>query len=100
MLYSHTYPLYPPILHVQVLASKDTLKEQEENDDHDDFTTVLPAKSADAKKGADGADAAFTGPLTPMDVDAFWLQRQISALYDDKLTAQQKTEAALAIVKR
>ena len=81
-----------------MLASKDAQNEQEDFEDHDDFTTVLPAKSS--KIAQNGVSVGAEGALNPIDVDAFWLQRQISNLYPDALTAQQKTEAALVILQR
>ena len=81
-----------------MLASKDAQNEEDKDEDHDDFTTVLPAKSFTADKS--GVTSEANGTLKPIDIDAFWLQRQISNLYSDALTAQQKTEAALDILQR
>ncbi|KAG0009957.1 DEIH-box ATPase, partial [Podila clonocystis] len=39
-----------------------------------------------------------TKKLLPHNVDAYWLQRFISTFYRDEITAQEKTDAAMAII--
>jgi pre-mRNA-splicing helicase BRR2 len=52
---------------------------------------VLPARET---KAADSGES-----LNATDIDAFWLQRTIALHYSDAITAQSKTEAALALLQ-
>lgn len=37
--------------------------------------------------------------LHPRDIDAFWLQRQLSRFYDDAIVSQKKADEVLEILK-
>lgn len=37
--------------------------------------------------------------LHPRDIDAFWLQRQLSRFYDDAIVSQKKADEVLDILK-
>lgn len=37
--------------------------------------------------------------LHPRDIDAFWLQRQLSRFYDDAIISQKKADEVLEILK-
>ena len=37
--------------------------------------------------------------LHPRDIDAFWLQRQLSRVYDDAIVSQKKADEVLEILK-
>jgi len=49
--------------------------------------------------GAAGAAAGNGQTLRPQDVDAFWLQRQLSAYYPDAVTAQNMAKSVLEVLQ-
>ncbi|KAI9220719.1 Sec63 Brl domain-containing protein [Blastocladiella britannica] len=54
----------------------------------------------DARSRTRRAGAASDGPrFVPQDVDAFWLQRQVTAVLDDAHLAQQKAQAAFDVLQ-
>lgn len=38
-------------------------------------------------------------PLHPLDIDAYWLQRRLSRIYDDAMMSQEKATEVLAVLK-
>lgn len=85
------------------LAAQRRLQEEEEAEESPDeesgFRTVLPGATSDRKKRR---GVAAAGPksdsISPHDIDAFWLQRQIATYYPDPHTAQEKTMRAFDIL--
>lgn len=82
-------------------ASKDMLG--------DDFTTIIPstAKSGSSNNNttntsksttSSAAATAASDSLDAHDIDAFWLQRNISTYYTDAHTSQSKTTSAFEIL--
>lgn len=69
--------------------------------DMDDSTTIIPvstkAKESSGKKTLE-ASLSTAEFLNPHDVDAFWLQRNISSYYSDPHISQTKTAAASEIL--
>ncbi|KAI7854305.1 Sec63 Brl domain-containing protein [Circinella umbellata] len=69
------------------------------SDDEDEgFKTVLPGESAGGRKKKRGTATDKPDVVSPHDIDAFWLQRQIAAHYPDPHTAQEKTVQAFDIL--
>ncbi|KAJ3182114.1 DEIH-box ATPase [Irineochytrium annulatum] len=71
--------------------------EDRQDEDGDDFTTVIPSAIKAEKGGAASAIASATN-LNPHDIDAFWLQRQVGTVYADPHVTQSKTAAAIEIL--
>jgi pre-mRNA-splicing helicase BRR2 len=63
------------------------------DDSDEDGGIVLDAGLGQSKGRKDGAD---TVPIN--DIDAYWLQRQIGAVYNDAHVQQQKTQEVLQII--
>lgn len=38
-------------------------------------------------------------PLHPLDIDAYWLQRRLSRIYDDAMVSQARAAEVLAVLK-
>lgn len=70
---------------------------EESPDEEEGFKTVLPGAKGDQKKRT-GASAQRPDVISPHDIDAFWLQRQIATHYPDPHTAQEKTQKAFDIL--
>ncbi|KAI8147636.1 Sec63 Brl domain-containing protein [Fennellomyces sp. T-0311] len=70
-------------------------EEEVSEDEEDGFKTVLPGESGRKKKRG---TAALKDVVSPHDIDAFWLQRQIATQYPDPHTAQEKTVQAFDIL--
>ncbi|KAJ3296866.1 DEIH-box ATPase [Rhizoclosmatium sp. JEL0117] len=68
--------------------------------DDDDFTTVINIQQqpSTSRKSKETSAADPSAILNPHDVDAFWLQRQISHVYSDPHTAQEKATEALSLL--
>ncbi|XP_017305178.1 putative U5 small nuclear ribonucleoprotein 200 kDa helicase [Diaphorina citri] len=92
-------------------------EESEDEDDEDTFGEVREAEELDdegeearvntaihAENLAGGEDAEGTGrkkdkSLHPLDIDAYWLQRRLSKIYDDAMVSQAKAGEVLNILK-
>ncbi|KAI7862372.1 Sec63 Brl domain-containing protein [Spinellus fusiger] len=77
----------------------DETQEEEEDakkDEEDGFKTVLPG--AESKKKRSSTTKRSLDHVTPYDIDAFWLQRQVATYYSDPYTAQEKTTKAFDIL--
>ncbi|KAI9030984.1 Sec63 Brl domain-containing protein [Phycomyces nitens] len=72
-------------------------EEEEEEDAEDGFKTVLPGAEGGRKKKR-GTAKQPTDHVSPHDIDAFWLQRQVATYYTDPYTAQDKTTKAFDIL--
>ncbi|KAL0083538.1 Sec63 Brl domain-containing protein [Phycomyces blakesleeanus] len=72
-------------------------EEEEEEDAEDGFKTVLPGAESGRKKKR-GTAKQLTDHVSPHDIDAFWLQRQVATYYTDPYTAQDKTTKAFDIL--
>nr|XP_009857905.1 U5 small nuclear ribonucleoprotein 200 kDa helicase [Ciona intestinalis] len=55
--------------------------------------------SANLTNEAGGINVAKNKDLHPRDIDAYWLQRNLSKVYDDAIVSQQKAEEVLEILK-
>ena len=89
--------------------------EDEEEDDDNDLYEVNEERDDDEDE--EGQDAGMSGviqgkiddnivsssskakPLQPHEIDAFWLQRKLSKIYDDPTQAQTKVKEVLDILK-
>lgn len=71
-------------------------EEEESPDEEEGFKTVLPGSDGSKKKR--GTAAKKSDSVSPHDIDAFWLQRQIATHYPDPHTAQEKTQKAFDII--
>lgn len=95
----------------------------EESDEEDDEDIVEEVRDGDEDDEADGEEANFdsainarnlestkvetrrdrksktTSAIHPREIDAFWLQRNLSKAYDDPVVAQQKAADVLKILK-
>ena len=94
----------------------------EESDEEDDEDFVEEVKEGDDDEEADGEEAIIdsainaknldtkvetrrdrksktTSAIHPREIDAFWLQRNLSKAYDDPVVAQQKAADVLKILK-
>ncbi|KAJ3190089.1 DEIH-box ATPase [Gaertneriomyces sp. JEL0708] len=72
--------------------------DDEDREDIDEFTEIIPAALKEAKSADPFAVGAGAPVVKPHDVDAFWLQRRVAADYSDPHTAQAKTEAAFQVL--
>ncbi|KAI9311054.1 Sec63 Brl domain-containing protein [Dichotomocladium elegans] len=70
---------------------------EESPDEEEGFKTVLPGSDGSGKTKK-SASAKKTDSVSPHDIDAFWLQRQIAVHYPDPHTAQEKTQKAFDIL--
>lgn len=70
-------------------------EEAAESDEESGFKTVLPGASERKKQRG---TAQKSDALSPHDIDAFWLQRQVATYYPDPHTAQDKTAKAFDIL--
>ncbi|KAF9914159.1 DEIH-box ATPase [Lobosporangium transversale] len=75
---------------VVVGAGKVEQEEEQSSMDVDDDEAV--------RVGASEAKVDTSKKLQPHQVDAYWLQRFISSFYKDEIVAQEKTDAAMAII--
>ncbi|KAG0180469.1 DEIH-box ATPase [Apophysomyces sp. BC1034] len=75
----------------------DEEEEEESSDEEDGFKTVLPGAESGSKKKK-RSTAQKSDAISPHDLDAFWLQRQIATHYPDPHTAQEKTMKAFDIL--
>lgn len=99
-------------------------EESDEEDDEDQYGEVREAKDESdeedeeavaedgAIRGGSGAndgggsdsksksDSSSSGILHPRDIDAFWLQRNLSKFYDDPHVAQTKAQEVMEILKQ
>ncbi|KAJ3286172.1 DEIH-box ATPase [Borealophlyctis nickersoniae] len=81
-----------------VLRAAGDESEDENADDGDDFTTIIPAAATKHAKKSTDSGKAPADAVNPHDIDAFWLQRAISAHYPDAHTAQSKTASTFEIL--
>ncbi|KAI8374185.1 Sec63 Brl domain-containing protein [Radiomyces spectabilis] len=72
-------------------------EEVESPDEEEGFRTVLPGADSEKKKRK-STTQKVSDVLSPHDIDAFWLQRQIAVHYPDPHTAQEKTMKAFDIL--
>ncbi|KAJ3264529.1 DEIH-box ATPase [Chytriomyces hyalinus] len=72
---------------------------ENDKDNEDEYIINAPV-NAKTKTEASSASASLSTALNPHDVDAFWLQRQISNIYPDPHIAQQKTNSALELMSQ
>uniref|UniRef100_A0A8D8Y961 U5 small nuclear ribonucleoprotein 200 kDa helicase n=1 Tax=Cacopsylla melanoneura TaxID=428564 RepID=A0A8D8Y961_9HEMI len=95
-------------------------EESEDEDDEDTFGEVREAEEVDDEgeeardstaihaenlvggedaEGASGAGRKKDKSLHPLDIDAYWLQRRLSKIYDDAMVSQAKAGEVLNILK-
>ncbi|KAI8357996.1 Sec63-domain-containing protein [Mortierella sp. GBAus27b] len=67
--------------------------------DQDEEEAAMDVDNEEAVRvGASETKVDTTKKLQPHQVDAYWLQRFISTFYKDEIVAQEKTDAAMAII--
>ncbi|XP_061404387.1 U5 small nuclear ribonucleoprotein 200 kDa helicase [Lethenteron reissneri] len=83
-------------------GDEDVYGEVREEASDEDSEGVEAAEEATLSANLGGAEdmlSAKKKELHPRQVDAFWLQRQLSAFYDDAITSQRKADEVLHILK-
>ena len=85
-------------------GEEDTYGEVRDGSDADDNEEGAEANvdlvvSAKLTNEAGGVNVAKHKELHPRDIDAYWLQRELSKVYDDAMVSQKKAEEVLDILK-
>ena len=85
-------------------GEEDTYGEVHEGSDMDDNEEGVEAEvdtvvSARLTNEAGDVNVAKHKELHPRDIDAYWLQRELSKVYDDAMISQEKAEEVLNILK-
>ena len=71
----------------------------EDNDDFGDEADASMVVSANLTNESGGINLPKNKRLHPREIDAYWLQRNLSKAYEDAMTSQKKAEEVLEILK-